>query len=71
MRKSEQICARVTPVEMARLRALADTQSMLLSEFIRQAMAEKVHDLTNSEANKDDRLVRHQAPHFAIAGGKG
>jgi hypothetical protein len=45
MRRNEQICARVTPDEMATLRALAARQSMLLSEFIRRTLAEKVHTL--------------------------
>ena len=45
MRKSEQICARVTSAQMTTLRALADRQSMLLSEFIRRTLAEKVNNL--------------------------
>ena len=42
MRKSEQICARITPAEMAILKVVADEQRMLLSEFVRQTLAEKV-----------------------------
>ena len=49
MRKSEQICARITPAQMTTLRALAGRQSMPLSEFIRQTLAEKVTDLTTGE----------------------
>ena len=54
MRKSEQICARVTPAQMTTLRALADRQSMLLSEFIRRTLAEKVNNLATGEANAYD-----------------
>ena len=42
MRRNEQICARVTADEMSTIRMLADEHSMLLSQFIRQALAEKV-----------------------------
>jgi hypothetical protein len=45
MRKSEQICARVTPEVMASLRSMANKHSMLLSEFIRRTLAEKVSGL--------------------------
>jgi hypothetical protein len=48
MRRNEQICARVTADEMAALRSMAERQSMLLSQFIRQALAEKVASLTMS-----------------------
>jgi hypothetical protein len=48
MSKSAQICTRVTPEVMTSLRALADRQSILLSEFIRQTLAEKVSGLTAS-----------------------
>ena len=46
MRRNEQICARVTPDEMWLLRVLAAKQQILLSEFIRRALMEKVtrHD---------------------------
>jgi uncharacterized protein (DUF1778 family) len=46
MRRNEQICARVTPDEMRLLRELAAKQQILLSEFIRRALMEKVthHD---------------------------
>jgi hypothetical protein len=48
MSKSAQICTRVTPEVMTSLRALADRQSLLLSEFIRQTLAEKVSRFTAS-----------------------
>jgi len=48
MSKSAQICTRVTPEVMTSLRALADRQSLLLSEFIRQTLAEKVSRLTTT-----------------------
>jgi hypothetical protein len=51
MRKSEQICARVTPEVMANLRALADKESMVLSEFIRRALAEKASQLASPNAH--------------------
>jgi hypothetical protein len=46
MRRNEQICARVTAHEMAALRDMAETQSVPLSQFIRQALAEKMTSLT-------------------------
>jgi hypothetical protein len=52
MRKSEQVCARVTPDVMTSLRALAGRQSILLSEFIRQTLAEKVSRLTTGEVSE-------------------
>ena len=61
MRKSEQICARITPGEMAILRALADRHCLLLSEFIRQVLAERVSELTTAEANSGG-LVMHCHP---------
>lgn len=51
MRKSEQICARITPEEMTTLRELADKHCMLLSDFIRQTLAEKVRVLTKGEVS--------------------
>jgi hypothetical protein len=60
MRKSEQVCARVTPEVMTILRTLADRQSMLLSEFIRQTLAEKVSRLTIGEVGSGE-LVPRQA----------
>jgi hypothetical protein len=60
MRKSEQICARVTPAAMATLRALADKHSMLLSEFIRRTLAEKVRTLTTAEAGNEGLRVDRQ-----------
>jgi uncharacterized protein (DUF1778 family) len=48
MRRNEQICARVTADEMAALRSMAESHSMLLSQFIRQALAEKLASLTMS-----------------------
>jgi hypothetical protein len=56
MRKSEQICARVTPEVLAGLRAAADKQSVLLSEFVRRALAEKVNELTTPKAINDPSL---------------
>jgi hypothetical protein len=47
MRRNEQICARVTADEMAALRSMAEKQSMLLSQFIRQAVAEKLASLND------------------------
>jgi uncharacterized protein (DUF1778 family) len=48
MRRNEQICARVTADEMAALRSMAEKESRLLSQFIRQTLAEKVASLTTS-----------------------
>ena len=51
MSKSAQICTRITPEVMTSLRALADRQSILLSEFIRQTLAETVNKLTTGQAS--------------------
>jgi len=48
MRRNEQICARVTLDEMRQLRELAARQQILLSEFIRRALTEKVTRLTET-----------------------
>jgi hypothetical protein len=56
MRKSEQVCARVTPEVMTTLRNLAAAHSMLLSDFIRQTLAEKVSRLTSVIASEDTGL---------------
>jgi hypothetical protein len=53
MRKSEQICARVTPEVMTTLRTLPAAHSMLLSDFIRQTLAEQVSRLTSGIASED------------------
>jgi hypothetical protein len=58
MSKSAQICTRVTPEVMTSLRVLADRQSILLSEFIRQTLAEKTNKLTTGQASKDAGLVQ-------------
>ena len=60
MSKSAQICTRVTPEVMMSLRALADRHSILLSEFIRQTLAEKVSRLTTGEASTEGRLVHRE-----------
>lgn len=60
MRKSEQVCARVTPEVMASLRALADRQSMLLSEYIRRALAEKLNELATPNASNETGSSHHQ-----------
>ncbi len=69
MRKNEQVCARVMPETMESLRAVAEEQSMLLSEFVRRTRAEKVNELTapkaSNEAGSSDHRVadpgfRHQ-----------
>jgi hypothetical protein len=60
MRKSEQVCARVTPEVMTTLRVLADKHSMLLSEFIRRTLAEKVSRLTAGEAGNEGEPVPRQ-----------
>jgi hypothetical protein len=41
VRKTEQLCVRVTAEEIATLRELATRQSIRLSEFVRRALAEK------------------------------
>jgi hypothetical protein len=56
MRKSEQICARVTPEVMTTLRTLAAAHSMLLSNFIRLTLAEKISRLTAGVAGEDTGL---------------
>lgn len=61
MRKSEQVCARVTPEVMTNLRMLADRQSMLLSEFIRRTLAEKVSRLAADAANDCAAVVLHRS----------
>jgi hypothetical protein len=61
MSKSAQICTRVTPEVMTSLRALADRHSILLSEFIRQTIAEKVSRLTTGEARNEGGLVYREA----------
>ncbi len=61
MRRNEQICARVSLDEMTTLKDLAARQSMRLSEFIRQALAEKMNRLTTAyESNRD--LAVHRQP---------
>jgi hypothetical protein len=55
MTKSAQICTPVTPEVMTSLRVLADRHSILLSEFIRQTLAERVSRLTTSEASTAGR----------------
>ena len=57
MRRNEQICARVTADEMAALKSMAESQSMLLSQFIRQALAEKLGSLTTSPGTGPASLV--------------
>jgi hypothetical protein len=59
MRKSEQVCARVTPEVMTTLRTLAAAHSMLLSEFIRRTLAEKVSKLT---AGSEDAGLGQRKP---------
>ena len=63
MSKSAQICTRVTPEVMTSLRALADRQSILLSEFIRQTLADQVNKLTTGQASNEGGLV-HREPGF-------
>ena len=41
MRRTEQLCVRVTAAEIATLRELAARQSIRLSELVRRALAEK------------------------------
>jgi hypothetical protein len=45
---------------MTSLRALADRQSILLSEFIRQTLAERVSRLTTGEASTAGRLEHRE-----------
>ena len=61
MSKSAQICTRVTPEVMTSLRALADRHSILLSEFIRQTLAEKVNKLRTGQASNEGGLVHREA----------
>jgi hypothetical protein len=61
MSKSAQICTRVIPEVMTSLRALADRQSLLLSEFIRQTLAERVSRLTIGAASNEGGLVHRKA----------
>ena len=60
MSKSAQICTRVTPEVMTSLRALADTHSILLSEFIRQTLAEKTNKLTTGQVSNEAGLVQRE-----------
>ena len=60
MSKSAQICTRVTPEVMTSLRALADKHSILLSEFIRQTLTERVSRLTTGEASTAGRLEHRE-----------
>jgi hypothetical protein len=60
MSKSAQICTRVTPEVMTSLRVLADRQSMLLSEFIRQTLAEKTNKLTTGQVSNEAGLVQRE-----------
>ena len=61
MRKSEQVCARVTPEVMTNLRTLAKKHSMLLSEFIRRTLAEKVGTIATGAVGNEDELVPRQS----------
>jgi hypothetical protein len=60
MSKSAQICTRVTPEVMTSLRALADRHSILLSEFIRQTLAERVGRLTIGAGSNGGGLVQRE-----------
>ena len=60
MRKSDQVCARVTPAVMATLRALAGRHHLLLSEFIRRLIAEGLDRLTTDEAGGRNSVVPHR-----------
>jgi hypothetical protein len=60
MSKSAQICTRITPEVMTSLRALADRQSLLLSEFIRQTLTEKVSKLMTGEVSNEGGLVHRE-----------
>jgi hypothetical protein len=63
MRKIEQICARVTPDDMAALREWAARQEMLLSEFIRRTLAEKLTQLkTGEDGNEAVGPSQHRQP---------
>lgn len=42
MRKAEQVCVRVTQDDLIRLRELATEQRVLLSEFVRRALTQKL-----------------------------
>ena len=42
MRKSEQLCVRITAEEITTLKAMATRRSIRLSEFVRLALAEKM-----------------------------
>ncbi len=59
MRKSEQVCARVTPEAMASLRVAAKKQSVLLSEFVRRTLAEKANELAAPTASNETRSGDH------------
>jgi hypothetical protein len=61
MSKSAQICTRVTPEVMTSLRVLADRQSILLSEFIRLTLVEKVSTLMTDGASNEGRPVHREA----------
>jgi len=60
MTKSAQICTPVTPEVMTSLRVLADRHSILLSEFIRQTLAERVSRLTIGAASNEGGLVHRE-----------
>ena len=60
MSKSAQICTRVTPEVMTSLRVLADRHSILLSEFIRQTLAETVNKLTTGQASNEGGLAHRE-----------
>ncbi len=60
MRKSEQVCARVTPEVMARLRVVAEKQCLLLSEFVRRTLAEKVNELAAAKASNETGSGDHR-----------
>jgi hypothetical protein len=53
MSKSAQICTRVTPEVMTNLRVMAEKQSMLLSRFVRWALAEKVKEQAAGRPGND------------------
>jgi len=46
---------------MTSLRVLADRHSILLSEFIRQTLGEKVNKLTTGQASNEGGLVHREA----------
>jgi hypothetical protein len=60
MSKSAQICTKVTPEVMTSLRVLADRQSILLSEFIRRTLAEKVSRFTIGAASNEGGLAHRE-----------